>query len=259
MVEVGGKVKDIRVGDRVAALGLGAMAHYVSIPKASLGATVFKLPEGLSYEEAATIEPLATSFHACSLAGTAQEEHVVVFGAGIIGLGIVQCLVAQSKRPSRLKKALDMGATHAIHAGEERAREKIVSLCGTRPSILFPGTAWPDVAVTFDAVGHQAGTEGKSVLDQAIEVVREGGSVVEVGIFECPVTMDFNVPVSKQVRIQGSFAYTPQELSKCIDLAAAGVLARKSLVTHEFPLERAEEAFDTQARSDASVKVLLKP
>jgi len=69
-VEVGGKVKDIRVGDRVAALGLGAMAHYVSIPKASLGATVFKLPEGLSYEEAATIEPLATSFHACSLAGT---------------------------------------------------------------------------------------------------------------------------------------------------------------------------------------------
>jgi len=249
VVEVGGKVKDIRVGDRVAALGLGAMAHYVSIPKASLGATVFKLPEGLSYEEAATIEPLATSFHACSLAGTAQEEHVVVFGAGIIGLGIVQCLVAQSKRPS----------THAIHAGEERAREKIVSLCGTRPSILFPGTAWPDVAVTFDAVGHQAGTEGKSVLDQAIEVVREGGSVVEVGIFECPVTMDFNVPVSKQVRIQGSFAYTPQELSKCIDLAAAGVLARKSLVTHEFPLERAEEAFDTQARSDASVKVLLKP
>ena len=100
VVEVGNKVTGISIGERVIAMAYGGMAEYVAVAVTvgvTPGTTVLKIPEGISYDEAATLEPLANSYHATMLSDPIKGENAVIFGAGAIGLGIIQCLKALNK------------------------------------------------------------------------------------------------------------------------------------------------------------------
>ena len=102
VVEVGDQVEGIQAGDRVTGITSGAMAEYVSVSPALLGLNVYKLPDEVTYEAAATLEPLATSYHATRLGEPADGQSMVIFGAGIIGLGIIQSLKALDVDPKNL-------------------------------------------------------------------------------------------------------------------------------------------------------------
>ena len=92
IVEVGETVSGFRVGDRITGLGHGGFAEYVAVPVTKRSPHI--LPESVSFEDGATLEPLATSLHGVSLGRPAAGETVVVLGAGIIGLGCVQAIRA---------------------------------------------------------------------------------------------------------------------------------------------------------------------
>jgi len=269
VVEVGAGVDGIAVGDRVMALAAGGMADYVVVTPAVLNFTVYKLPPEVSYEEAATLEPLATSLHCAKLGTPANGEQVVVFGAGIIGLGIIQCLkalgvdlkklIVADVADNRLALAKKLGATDVINVRTTDFVEKVTEMVGSAPLMLVPTQTTPLVDLVYDAVGYIKDNPAPPALEQALNVTREWGRVVVVGVYEGPVTMDPMAMVAKQIKIQGSYAYNiPDELAEGLELIRAKKVDRNALISHVFPLEKAKEAFETQANAGASVKVIFK-
>ena len=270
VVEVGPGVEGIEVGDRVTALGImGAMAEYVIITPAILNFLVFKLPEEVGYEEAATNEPLATSLRAAKMGTPANGEQAVIFGAGIIGLGIIQCikamglelkkLIVVDTSDKRLEMAKKLGATDVINLTKVNVIEKIMEIAGTVPMRFAPTVLLPDIDLVYDAVGYMKGSTAPPVIETALMITREGGRIVVVGAFEAPVTVDLNPLFSKEVKIFGSFGFEiPGEFMEALDLIREKKVDRKVLISHEFPFEKAKEAFATQANTGESVKVIFK-
>jgi len=267
IVEVGDQVRNLAVGDRVVAYAMGGMAEYVPVSPALAGGNVYKIPDSVSYQTAATLEPLANSVHAVMKGTPGEGETAIVFGAGIIGLGVIQCLkaldlgikgvIAVDVSDKRLEMARTLGADDTINASTESVHEKTLELAG---SIPLGAMGIPAVDIAYDCVGLIKDRPEPPVLQQAINVVRPGtGRIVVHGVFETPVTLELSLFVGKQIRIIGSFGATPEGTLKSLELLETQVIDRDIIISHAFPIDQAKEAFDTQAGVETSVKVLINP
>lgn len=266
VVETEGDAPGVSVGDRVTAIFMGGLAEFVRIP-ALLVPAIHRFPEHVGYEEAATTEPLANSLHAVGLAGVRGDETCVVLGVGIIGLGVIQVLrakapgriIAVDLSDRRLAMAKALGAEATVNAAKEDAYARVLDLTGAVPlgfSVSAPAAG--NVDVVFDCAGAAIGSEGSSLAD-GLRMVREGGKIVVVAVPERPIEIDSALLVRKGASIIGSWAWTLDEFREALDLIASGRVDRKPLITHEFPLERAKEAYETALSADESIKVLVKP
>lgn len=265
IVEIRGQVEGFRVGDRVTAAGVGANAEYFKVT-APMVPLLRGVPDQVSFEEAATTEPLATSLHAVNLAKPADDDTIVIMGTGIIGLGILQAIKAVCTAKTivcdlsdkRLSLAEKLGADLTINAAREQVVEKIQELTGTGPSGLADGLQG-SVDTVFDCAGVTRDFAGTTALAQSLTLAKQNGTVVVVAAFEKPIEIDCNVIMVKGIRLLGSFAWSPQEFVQALDLLSSGRVDRRPLITHEFPLEAAGEAYETQLRAEEAVKVVLKP
>jgi len=270
VTEVGTEVKGLAVGDRVIAYTNGGMAEYVPVSPALPGMNVYKIPDEVSYREAATLEPLANSVHAALKGTPSNGENAMVFGAGIIGLGVVQVLraldiglnkiIAVDVSNKRLEKAIQIGADAVINASTEDLYSKAIEITGSEEFALSPELPMPLVDIVYDCVGYIQDRPEPPVLEQAMLVVRPlKGRIVEHGIFEAPLTMDFSILVAKQIQIIGSFGTIPEETWQGIQLLQSKKIDREILITHEFSLDQAKEAFETQCMVEDTIKVLINP
>ncbi len=269
VVKVGRKVRRIKEGDRVVAMANGGMAEYIPVPVFS-GLTVHKVTPEVSYEEAATLEPLANSIHATLKANPSKGENAVIFGLGSIGLGIIQCLkalelglnkiIAVDISDHRLEVAKQLGADGVINASIDDPYEKIVDFVGSIPLTINPAITIPKVDIVYDCVGYIKEHPGIPVIQQGINMVRDfKGRVIVHGLFEKNVSLDLLPMVGKQITIIGSFGSMPSEIKQGLELIRTKKIDRKKIISHEFPLDRAKEAFETQCKVNESVKVLIKP
>ncbi|MCG2750342.1 MAG: zinc-binding dehydrogenase [Desulfobacteraceae bacterium] len=270
VVKVGKNVQDIQVGDKVAgATSGGGFAEYNPV-MVYPGINVFKIPPGVSYEEAATLEPLANSLHATLKGKPADGENVVVFGAGIIGLGIVQCLRALDIKlnklivvdvsDGRLAMAKKLGADEVINPTQTPLDDKIREIVGWAPLMSYAEESTAQVDVVYDCVGYIKERPEPPVLQQAIEMVKElTGRIVVHGLFEANISLELSYFVVKQIDIIGSYAFFPDEVAQAMALIGSGKVDRKPIITHSFPLDQAKEAFDMQCDVNHSVKVMITP
>jgi L-iditol 2-dehydrogenase len=223
----------------------GAFAEYVAVP----ARIVYPLPKSLEFAEAAMLEAVAVAIHAVSLAKIPPGSTALVVGAGTIGLLILQALRVEGCSrifvadidSSRLKQALDLGATDAIAAHSDPAAQ-IMELTGG---------AGVDIAV--EAVGRS------ETVDAAISSVRKGGTVVLVGNISPEVTLPLQKVVSRQIRLQGSCA-SAGEYPRAIDLMASGAIRVQPLITAIAPLEEGPQWFERlHAHEPNLMKVVLTP
>jgi len=265
VAEICGDVPNVNVGDRVITVGMGGNAEYIRIPS-ELTATLLPFDDSISFVEAATTEPLATSLHAANLGDASNGETHIVIGAGIIGLGILQCIKARSTAKvivvdlsdKRLAKATELGADETINAGKTNLIETLLGVVNVSEDNLLdevPGTA----DVVYDCAGMGKNFNGPSVLEQALSIVRENGKVVVVAVFEQDVTIDYNIIVRKGIQLLGSWAWNMEEFIESSQLIASGKIDRKPLVSHTFPLEDASEAYETQLLAEEAIKVVFTP
>lgn len=224
----------------------GAFAEYVVVPSR----IVHPLPAGIDFSEAAMIEPLAVAVHAVSLSNIAGGETVLVVGAGMIGLLILQVLrAANCSRiyiadidASRLRLAEQLGATATINASETDTAAE---------ARLLTGGAGVDLS--WEAVGIAA------TIDAAIESVRKGGAVTVVGNISPRVEIPLQTLVTRQIRLQGS-ASSAGEYPRCIDLLTRGVVQVKPLITAVAPLSEGPKWFERlYAREPNLMKIVLSP
>jgi threonine dehydrogenase-like Zn-dependent dehydrogenase len=269
VVEVGNQVQGIEIGDRVASFYFGGMAEYIPVTVFQ-GFNVFKLPPEVSYEEAATLEPLANSLHATLKANPAKGENAVIFGAGIIGLGVVQCLkalevglnkiVVVDVSDYRLEVARRLGADEIINASAVDPYEKVMELVGSAPLMFQPTESTPAVDIIYDCVGYIKERPEPPVIQQALNMVRDfTGRIVVHGIFEEIVSLDLLPMVAKQVDVLGSYGFIPSEAEQALELIRSKKVDRQGLISHEFSLDQAKEGFEAQCNIEESIKVLIKP
>ena len=222
----------------------GAFAEYVAVPQRIL----YPLPEALSFELAAMVEPLSIAVHAVGRAPLPLSHSAVVVGCGMIGLLVVQslraagcgCLVAVDIDPSKLALAKQFGASVTLRSDETDVVAEVMGLTDGRGA---------DAA--FEAVGVDA------TQKLAVQCVRKGGAVTLIGNREPTGELLFQHIVTRELTLYGSCA-SCGEYPACLDMIARGVIDVAPLLSAAAPLTDGAAWFGRLHKGDdALMKVIL--
>jgi L-iditol 2-dehydrogenase len=224
----------------------GAFAEYVLVPER----IAYRLPDSISFEEAAMLEAVSVALHGVSLAGVKGGETALVIGAGMIGLLTLQAArVAGCKRifiadvdTTRLNLARQIGADEVLHSSGSELVDEIFKLTGGQ-----------GVDIALEAVGID------QTVSVAIDCTRKGGTVVLVGNVSPTVTLPLQKVVLKQLRLQGSCA-SSGEYPQAIELIASGKIVVRPLITAVASLEEGPRWFERlHSREPNLMKIILTP
>jgi len=213
------------------------------------------LPDAISLEHAALIEPLAVGLHAVHQARVAQTDRIVVMGAGPIGLCITLMLKHQGcgkiivvdRSAHRLAIAQQLGADAVCLAGRDNLNEIIAAVHGT-DSLMGSHVAGSDVY--FEVTGVE------QVFHDIVAMAKTAARVVIVSAHKKPVKFDLVQLMFKELHMIGSLAY-PTEFPTVISLLANNELNVAPLISHHFPLRDFATALQTAKNAEQSVKVLI--
>jgi L-iditol 2-dehydrogenase len=268
VVEVGSDVTGIAVGDHVvinpmaAPSGIignggatGALADYLLVENAVRGTSLEVVPDHIPFEVAALNEPMAVARHGVNRCQPKPSDKVVVFGAGPIGLGAtiafksigVSHVVVADLIPTRLEKALAVGADAVINSADEDVAQRLIELHGAAES-LFPGKAGTDIY--FDAAGAPV------VINTALAAAKPGARLGVVAVHKQPVPVDFVNIMSNEITIVGSMGY-PDEIFEVTKDLIANWEKYAVIVSHTIPFDNVDEALRRASTPGAADKVVV--
>jgi len=218
-----------------------AFATYVTGPAKKF----YKLPDHVSFEEAALLDTFSVGLHAQQLSGLKINDKVAIIGAGCIGLGQLQLAKASGADviitdfvESSLQLAKELGADVVVNSKDEDAYKKVMEF-----------TNYRGADIVFECAG---GSSMPQTLPQAVSFTRIGGKVVIVGGFdpgEVAIPLEWQRIQMGELQVIPSASYAfwdiYPEMQICLDLLAKGKLNAKKMVTHSFPLEEINKAFET--------------
>jgi len=201
----------------------GFFQEYAAVPEDF----AYRLPDGMSMEAGATVEPLAVGLHATNMAGLKPGDHVVVLGAGPIGLLTTASARARGATDittvdlleHRLEFALRMGATRVLNAAETDARAELENAA--------------DVVLDCATVDE--------TLDEAFDIVRPGGCIAWVGMAAEAAKVPFQKFQVKELRVTGVFRYA-NCFRTAVELIGSGQIDTDPLITDRFDFPEVEEA-----------------
>ena len=270
IVEVGNNVKKLKVGDRVTvnpnlpcydcywchrnqenmckdapkALGTltnGAMVEYINV-----GAErVHLLPDSISLEEAAAIEPLAVGIYSVEESGIKMGENAAVYGAGTIGLMIIQALKVAGANifvlepvESKHKLALELGADSVLIPKNWKKIQRLTNRLG------------PDHV--FDCVGIG------ETISSAINLIRKGGIITLVGMDPEANLKNFYGLAVFNITLRGIFAYVQDTFKTAINLLEKKKVNVKPMITKIIKLNDVPEMFEVLSKPHDEIKVLVE-
>jgi L-iditol 2-dehydrogenase len=213
----------------------GAYAEYVVCDQRQLAS----LPDELSFDEGAMLEPLGVGLHAVRLAGLTPGETVGIFGAGPIGLVTLAMARAAGVRDIYLADRL---AYRLAFAQREYGVEHVIDATRHDPAAYIAGnTGGRGLDCTFDAAGEQ------QTIDWTLEAARIGGRALIIGIPETDtIVVDPHGMRRKELLVR-NVRRSNRTLEPCIDLVRRGIVSVGPMATHHFSLERIGEGFETVA------------
>lgn len=212
---------------------------------------LFRVPEGISLEEASLVEPLAAAVHAvCDIARFKFGDVVLVSGPGPIGLLCAKLLITQgiktivagtSDDALRLDLATQYGAARTVSVDKEDLFAAIEE-----------ETHGNGVDVAIECAGAEASVQN------CLKALRPLGQYVQVGHFGKDLRVPWDFVAFKQLHIDGSVGYTRETWTQTMRILEQGKLNVKDVITHQLPLSQWREGFDLAERKKA-VKILLFP
>lgn len=281
IIEVGQEVKDYQEGERVAvapvvpcgacsycrqgmqsmcadltAIGYhyeGGFAEYMLVPPAAVrNGCVNKLPEGLSFEEAAIAEPLACCINGQELSGVKLGDTVVVIGAGPVGCFHIQLARSQGAARvilvdvsgERLKIAGMASADVYLDSSREKAVEGVLEKTGGRGA---------EVVIVACSSGE--------AQEESLRMVASRGNVNFFGGLpkDNPyIKFNSNLPHYKEFSVVGTHGSSPRHNLLALSLIAEGRIKAKELITHRLPLDKVRESIGITERGEG-LKVIVEP
>lgn len=259
IVEIGAGVTELKVGDKVAMepgvpcdkCTMCAGEKYNLCPDIEFWATppfdgsltefvihpakfTFNLPNSMSLEEGALMEPLAVGVHACARGRIQSGDSVLILGAGTIGCVTLLSAKAQGATnvivadvvPERLERAKYLGADHVVDVRSASVVDAVNKV-----------TDGKGVSLGIDCSGVE------TALRDLARTVSPGGRIVMVGMGPQPVEIDLVEIMVKEIDVMGVFRYA-HAYPKAIDLVASGKIDVAPLVTDRFRFEESVEAFE---------------
>ena len=224
----------------------GAFAEYVTVPQHIL----YRIPDTVSFTEAALTEPAAVALHAINLSGITPNDVVVVIGAGMVGTFVIQLLkitgckqvIAIDVDNNKLAMAKQLGANNCFTPDDKTLHHTIMQLTGERGA---------DVAI--EVVGINAS------IQQAIALLRKGGTLTLLGNLSPEVTIPLQAVVTRQLRLQGSCAING-EYPAILELIANKRLNMSAILSAEAPLAEGASWFERLYKKEKGLmKVVLHP
>ena len=224
----------------------GAMCEYIVLPASQL----YKIPDNLSFNEAAMLDPVSYSLHVFNRASMEIGDTVAIIGTGVIGLIMVQVaklkgagkVIAVDASDKRLELAKAFGADVLVNSRNQNTTETIMSETDGRGA---------DIAV--EAVGLPV------TYQNAINSVRKRGEVLAFGFRDAEVPIPIQPLLFREITIIGNTGFV-FEILPFIDLVAGGKIGIKPIITHVFALDRAQQAFELAAdESSGAIKVMIAP
>ncbi|MFC1870063.1 zinc-binding dehydrogenase [Chloroflexota bacterium] len=268
VVKVGRKVTSLQAGDRVSSTGSvhcgscrmclsgrssdclstshvggeipGAFAEYMGLPERVL----VKIPDGPTDSEVATLQPLSSCIGSVYSAGMGMGDSVVVLGQGVIGSGVLQIaklsgaglLIGVDVRPENLELSRKFGATHTINAKENNVIQEVSQI-----------TKGEGADIVFDAAGgsQKHGLSGFETLQQALEIARFRGRVVQSAVLEGAAPLDVATMRRKRLTYVNPLGGRLEFLKLAALWVASGRIDVRSQVTHVLHgLEKLPEAIE---------------
>jgi L-iditol 2-dehydrogenase len=171
----------------------GAFAEFIAVPQHIL----YRIPDSVTFEQAAMVEAAAVALHAVNLSGMKTGDSCVVTGAGMIGVFIIKLLgiagagkiIAIDNNAKKLISAQKSGAENVFDPSEKDLEEKIKALTNSRGA-----------DISFEAVGKS------ETVNTAVDIVRKGGTVVLIGNTSKATEFPLQKVVTRELKIQGSCA-----------------------------------------------------
>jgi L-iditol 2-dehydrogenase len=216
---------------------------------------VLKVPEGMSLEQGAMIEPTAVALHALGRAelgltgGEVRDRKIVVLGAGPIGNLVAQSAKAQGAEKVlitdlsdfRLKIALSCEIDAAVNPKTENLDKAIRRELGEERADLI-----------MECVGSE------STIADAITFARKGSTIVVVGVFGKKPVVDLGLVQDRELNLLGTLMYQRSDYEKAIELISGGRIHLKELITDTFPFNEYLMAYEHIERAkDRAIKVMI--
>ncbi len=211
---------------------------------------VLKIPDSISFEEAAMIEPLACCVRSWTKYNYHEGDSVAVFGVGPTGM--MHVMLAKAKKFSkifcldindfRLNFARKLNITESINSVDENRKQKILDHTNGRGV---------DVAIVA--------TSSLKALDDAIDMVRKGGTVMMFGVPSKGATLDLDMSkfYSKEITMVTSYAASDKDTKEALDLLISSKIDVRQLITHTYPIMDSQKAFDHARSGDDAMKIII--
>lgn len=223
----------------------GGFAKYVAVDSKML----HKLPENVSLEEGALVEPTAVSFYGVKESKLKVGDTVIIYGAGPIGLLTLLCVKAAGAAKivvvdiseERCKKAEELGASLVVKGDAEDLVQQILTYTNGGADVVF------------DCAGVQ------STVNNALYTTKMGAQIMLLATFKKPVEIDSNIVMFKALHLTSTLAYR-NVFPTVIDLISEGRLDVTSVVTSKIDLANiVADGFETLINDIKQAKILVKP
>ena len=269
VVELGNNVTSFKLGDRVAYnsnnspadMGrggeCGGFSNYVVLRDVdSQTQALCKLPDNVSYDHAALVEPISVGTHAVNRANPQVGESITLFGAGPIGLGIIMTLVGRGfddivafdLSPLRREMAVKVGARAAYDPRENPPQEILGELRGHGQ---IWGVPHPKTDIYFEASGAHG------LLPDICRFCNKNSRIVTIAMHRKPLELDGTKLMSKEITLIGSQGY-PHEFPEVMAGIAEGKIDPENMISHRFPFDQFMDAFEVANNAEEAGKVVLQ-
>lgn len=224
----------------------GAFAELVAVPQHIL----HNIPDGVSFNEAAMVEPIAVAAHAINVSGLKTGDRAVVVGTGMVGTFVVNLLKIFGANPviavdiddQKLKLAREFGADYIFNSKEKKLTEQLKELTKNRGADL-----------AFEVVGVT------DSVNTAVNSVRKGGTVVLVGNLSPEIKFPLQKVVTQEIKVQGSCAING-EYELVLNLLATKKVDAKEMISAVAPLSEGADWFNRLYNKEPGLnKIILVP
>lgn len=269
VIEVGPRVSSFKRGERVAYNSYnspadigrggecGGFSDFVVLREVDGHVhSLCRVPDVVSLQHAALVEPISVGAHAVNRADPKPGESVAIFGVGPIGLGVIMALrwrgiediIAFDLSPLRRERARALGAREAFDPRDNPPASALRELRGS--ASLF-GSSYPRTDVYIEASG------APGLLSEIAAFCNKGSRIVTLALQRQPVTFDGTKLMSKEISVIGSSGY-PSEFPQVMEKLASGEVDPELMVTHRFPFSDFLNAFEIANDPNGAAKVLLQ-